>query len=83
MRAEVGEPNPPDTRLERSRGRFEPPGAAAALYAFDRPDLASEWLRGLARSANQGPFGQSHFADGVLAAEAGGAPLRAVDHASA
>lgn len=50
-----------------------PPGAAAALYAFDRPDLASEWLHGLARSANQGPFGQSHFADGVLAPESGGA----------
>lgn len=50
-----------------------PPNAAAALYRFGRADLASDWLRGLARSANQGPFGQSHFADGVLAPEAGGA----------
>jgi hypothetical protein len=50
-----------------------PPNAAAALYTFGRADLASEWLRGLARSANQGPFGQSHFADGVLAPESGGA----------
>jgi hypothetical protein len=50
-----------------------PPGAVSALYCFDRPDLASAWLHGLARSANQGPFGQSHFADGVLAPESGGA----------
>jgi hypothetical protein len=50
-----------------------PPNAAAALYAFGRADIASEWLHGLARSANQGPFGQSHFADGVLAPESGGA----------
>lgn len=50
-----------------------PPNAAAALYRFGRSDLAAPWLRGLARSANQGPFGQSHFADGVLAAESGGA----------
>jgi hypothetical protein len=50
-----------------------PPGAAAALYRFGRADLASEWIRGLSRSANQGPFGQSHFADDVLPPEAGGA----------
>ena len=50
-----------------------PPNAAAALYRFGRADLASEWLHGLAKSANQGPFGQSHFADGVVAPESGGA----------
>lgn len=50
-----------------------PPTAAAALYTFGRADLAAEWIHGLARSANQGPFGQSHFADGVLPAESGGA----------
>ena len=50
-----------------------PPNAAAALYRFGRADLASDWLHGLAKSANQGPFGQSHFADGVLAPESGGA----------
>ncbi len=50
-----------------------PSNAAAALYAFGRADLASAWLHGLAKSANQGPFGQSHFADGVLAPESGGA----------
>ena len=50
-----------------------PPSAAAALYRFGRADLAASWIHGLAKSANQGPFGQSHFADGVLPAEAGGA----------
>lgn len=50
-----------------------PPSAAAALYKFGRADLAATWIHGLAASANQGPFGQSHFADGVLPAEAGGA----------
>lgn len=50
-----------------------PPNAAAALYRFGRADLASSWIHGLAKSANQGPFGQSHFADGVLPQEAGGA----------
>lgn len=50
-----------------------PPNAAAALYRFGRADVASAWLQGLAKSANQGPFGQSHFADGVLASESGGA----------
>ena len=50
-----------------------PPTAAAALYRFGRADIAAEWIRGLARSANQGPFGQSHFADGVLPPESGGA----------
>jgi hypothetical protein len=50
-----------------------PPTAAAALFTFGRADIASHWMKGLARSANQGPFGQSHFADGVLAPESGGA----------
>jgi hypothetical protein len=50
-----------------------PPTAAAALYRFGRQDLAAQWIHGLARSANQGPFGQAHFADGVLAPEQGGA----------
>lgn len=50
-----------------------PPTAAAALYRLGRPDIAAPWIHGLARSANQGPFGQAHFADGVLPPEAGGA----------
>jgi hypothetical protein len=50
-----------------------PPGAAAALYTLGEPAIAADWIRGLAKSANQGPFGQSHFADGVLPPESGGA----------
>lgn len=50
-----------------------PPSAAAALYRFGRADIASSWIHGLARSANQGPFGQAQFADGVVPAESGGA----------
>ena len=46
-----------------------PADAARALYDLGRGDLAAAWLPGLARTANQGPFGQAHFtteaADGV------------------
>ena len=35
-----------------------------AARAHGRGDLAAAWIHGLARSANQGPFGQAHFADG-------------------
>lgn len=38
-----------------------PADAARALIALGRDDLAGPWLRGLARSANQGPFAQAHF----------------------
>jgi hypothetical protein len=38
-----------------------PADAARALYDLGRGDLAAAWLDGLARSANQGPFGQAHF----------------------
>jgi hypothetical protein len=38
-----------------------PADAARALYDLGRGDLAAAWLPGLARSANQGPFGQAHF----------------------
>ncbi len=38
-----------------------PADAARALYDLGRGDLAAQWLPGLARSANQGPFAQAHF----------------------
>ncbi len=47
--------------------------AAAGLYRIGRGDLATPWLRGLARSANQGPFGQCHFVESAVPADAGGA----------
>ncbi len=50
-----------------------PPEIVRGLYRIGEVDLAFGWLKQLARSANQGPFGQAHFADSVMAPEAGGA----------
>lgn len=50
-----------------------PAQAAMALYRVGRSDLAFNWLKSMARSANQGPFGQAHFAESVVEPEAGGA----------
>jgi hypothetical protein len=50
-----------------------PSEAAKGLCRIGRADLAASWMRGLARSANQGPFAQAHMADGVMAGESGGA----------
>jgi len=43
------------------------------LYRIGETDLAFNWLKGLSRSANQGPFGQAHFVENVFAPEDGGA----------
>ena len=50
-----------------------PPQAVTGLYKIGQADLAFDWLHGLAKSANQGPFGQAHFAESVIAPDAGGA----------
>lgn len=50
-----------------------PAYVAAGLFRIGRADLAAEWLRGLARSANQGPFAQAHFVEDFAPTEAGGA----------
>jgi hypothetical protein len=50
-----------------------PAYVALGLYNIDRAELASDWLRGLARSANQGPFAQAHFVEEFLEPDAGGA----------
>jgi hypothetical protein len=42
-----------------------PPETARGLYRIGQADLAFRWLQGLALSANQGPFGQAHFAESV------------------
>lgn len=47
--------------------------AAAGLCQIGRSDLAVPWLRGVARSANQGPFGQCHFVESAMPPDAGGA----------
>ena len=50
-----------------------PSEIAAGLYGIGEGRRASEWLHGLARSANQGPFGQAHFIESVIEPHAGGA----------
>jgi hypothetical protein len=50
-----------------------PAFVASGLFKIGRETLASEWLRGLARSANQGPFAQAHFVEAFAPADAGGA----------
>ena len=50
-----------------------PSETARGLYRIGEADLAYDWLKGMARSANQGPFAQAHFADGVIDLEEGGA----------
>lgn len=42
-----------------------PSETARGLFRIGQGDLALNWLRGLARSANQGPFGQAHFVEAV------------------
>ena len=50
-----------------------PPQAVTGLYRIGEVDLAFDWVKGLARSANQGPFGQAHFCETVVDPEDGGA----------
>ena len=38
-----------------------------------KTDIAFKWLKGLAKSANQGPFGQGHFVESAVDPESGGA----------
>ena len=51
-----------------------PAQAVTGLYALGRTEEAFAWLKGLAKSANQGPFGQAHFTDDFIGTENGGAP---------
>jgi hypothetical protein len=50
-----------------------PAFVASGLFKIDRAALASDWIHGLAASANQGPFGQAHFVDAFAPLDAGGA----------
>jgi hypothetical protein len=47
--------------------------AATALYKIGRGKEAFQWLKGVAKSANQGPFGQAHFVESAVVSEDGGA----------
>jgi hypothetical protein len=50
-----------------------PPETVKGLYEIGEAELAFRWLKGLAASANQGPFGQAHFTETVVEPEDGGA----------
>ncbi|WP_308798783.1 hypothetical protein [Agromyces silvae] len=50
-----------------------PADAARSLIALGEPQVALDWLPGLARTANQGPPGQAHFVEEAQPAINGGA----------
>ncbi len=51
-----------------------PAESAQALLRLGDGPRTLRWVEGLARSANQGPYGQAHFTEEVTGTEAGGAP---------
>ena len=51
-----------------------PAETAQALFQLGAGDVALDWLQGLAKSANQGPFAQAHFVEGMVPADHEGAP---------
>ncbi|MEO6002001.1 MAG: hypothetical protein ABIZ04_17895 [Opitutus sp.] len=50
-----------------------PAVCAEIALRFDPSDRTTQWVRSLARSANQGPFGQAHMMPGPFPDESGGA----------
>ncbi|NWF89279.1 MAG: hypothetical protein HXY50_07415 [Ignavibacteriaceae bacterium] len=50
-----------------------PAQAVTALFKTGNVELALRWLKGLAKSANQGPLGQAHFVESAIDPENGGA----------
>lgn len=50
-----------------------PSESAIALLRMGQVDLAVDWMRGLAKTAQQGPFGQAHFDERVIEPDAGAA----------
>jgi len=50
-----------------------PAQAVTGLYKIGQGDLAFKWLKGIARTANQGPLGQAHFVETAIDPESGGA----------
>lgn len=50
-----------------------PAQAVTALFKTGNTEIALHWLKGLAKSANQGPLGQAHFVESAIEPESGGA----------
>ncbi len=51
--------------------------ALSALYVAGEGEVAFKWIKGLAETARQGPIAQAHFAETVVAPEAGGGARKA------
>lgn len=47
--------------------------AATGLFKMGKGDMTFKWLKGLAKSANQGPFAQCHFVESAMEPDSGGA----------
>ncbi|MCC5842968.1 MAG: hypothetical protein JJU05_01825 [Verrucomicrobia bacterium] len=50
-----------------------PAETALGLLNIGRRDIVEDWMRGIARTARQGPFAQAYFEEGVFPATHGGA----------
>ncbi|MBL7111667.1 MAG: hypothetical protein ISS19_06975 [Bacteroidales bacterium] len=50
-----------------------PAQAVTGLYNIGQTDLAFTWLKSMASTANQGPFGQAHFIESMMNPDSGGA----------
>lgn len=50
-----------------------PADAGRALAALGAPGVLTDWISGLARTANQGPMGQAHFVEEAVPGIGGGA----------
>jgi hypothetical protein len=50
-----------------------PSMTAKGLYKIDAPAKVAAWVKGLAKSGNQGPYGQAHIVETLFPAENGGA----------
>jgi len=50
-----------------------PPMTARGLYKFDSPSRIAGWLKNVSKTANQGTYGQAHYAETTIAPDAGGA----------
>lgn len=50
-----------------------PADAGRALAALGAPGVLTDWIEGLARTANQGPMGQAHFVEEAVPGINGGA----------
>ncbi|MCW5960839.1 MAG: hypothetical protein KIS76_11815 [Pyrinomonadaceae bacterium] len=51
--------------------------ALSGLYVAGETETALDWIKGLAKTSRQGPFGQAHFTEAFWEPEANGSALKA------